>query len=140
MMPLEILLSSQEEMMQLGKKVASSLSSNTILAIQGDLGAGKTTFIKGIVAATLEINPSTINSPTFTYLNIYQGQPTFYHFDLYRLKNEEDFFRLGFVDFLDAGGICCIEWPERIQKILPKETIWVHLSYQDLTKRMLKWA
>jgi tRNA threonylcarbamoyladenosine biosynthesis protein TsaE len=140
MMPLEILLSSQEEMMQFGKKVASSLSSNTVLAIQGDLGAGKTTFIKGIVAATLEISPSTINSPTFTYLNIYQGQPTFFHFDLYRLKNEEDFFRLGFVDFLDAGGICCIEWPERIQKILPKETVWIHLSYQDATKRMLRWA
>lgn len=126
--------------MQLGKEVAPSLPRNSILAIQGDLGAGKTTFIKGIVAAALGINPATINSPTFTYLNIYQGNPPFYHFDLYRLQNEKDFFSLGFADFLDAGGVCCIEWPERIQKILPKETIWVHLSYQDVTKRVLRWA
>ncbi|HSX03817.1 MAG TPA: tRNA (adenosine(37)-N6)-threonylcarbamoyltransferase complex ATPase subunit type 1 TsaE [Rhabdochlamydiaceae bacterium] len=140
MMPLELLSSSEEETDQLGKKLAQQLSRGDILALRGDLGAGKTTLIKGIVSGALEINPAVINSPTFTYLNIYPGEPTFYHFDLYRLKDEKDFFTLGFVEFLDAGGICCIEWPERIQKILPKKTIWIHLIHQDKTKRALRWA
>ncbi|HSX12270.1 MAG TPA: tRNA (adenosine(37)-N6)-threonylcarbamoyltransferase complex ATPase subunit type 1 TsaE [Rhabdochlamydiaceae bacterium] len=132
--------SSQEETQQLGHKLAQQLSPNSVLAVQGDLGAGKTTLIKGIVSSVLGLDPALVNSPTFTYLNIYPGDPVFYHFDLYRIQNENDFFKLGFLDYLDAGGICCIEWPERIRSILPEKTLWIQLAYHDATKRVLKWV
>lgn len=130
----DFISSSQEETEGLGTKLANGLSPSSVLAIQGDLGAGKTTLIKGLAAKLTNVDPANVNSPTFNYLNIYQGPITLYHFDLYRLKDEKDFFKMGFLEFL-SGGVCCIEWPERILKILPKETIWVHLKYQNDQKR-----
>ena len=130
----DFISSSQEETTNFGAMLANAVVPDNIIAIQGDLGAGKTTLIKGLAATLANIDPASVNSPTFNYLNIYQGPITFYHFDLYRLKDEKDFFKMGFLEFL-SGGICCIEWPERIAQILPKETIWVHLKYQNDHKR-----
>lgn len=127
--------SSQDETESIGERLANKLSPNNILAIQGDLGAGKTTLIKGLAAKLANVDPGSVNSPTFNYLNIYQGRITLYHFDLYRLNDEKDFFKMGFLEFLSSGGLCCIEWPERVAKILPKETIWIHLTYQNDQKR-----
>jgi tRNA threonylcarbamoyladenosine biosynthesis protein TsaE len=122
-----IILTGREETIHFGAHFASKLSANSVLALQGDLGAGKTTFVQGL------LNGLTIKdiaqSPTFTYLQIYEG--SIYHFDLYRLKTERDFLLLGFDEFLFAGGITVIEWPERIPSLLPPETPLIHLWHHE---------
>ena len=92
--------------------MAPLLSPNAILALSGELGAGKTTFVQGL-AAGLNIT-ETVTSPTFVYLHSYEGKLPLFHFDLYRLTSANDFEALGFSEYFFAGGICAIEWPERI--------------------------
>lgn len=122
-----IILADSEETIRFGAEFASKLSANSILALQGDLGAGKTTFVQGLLNG---FNISdTAQSPTFTYLHIYGS--AVYHFDLYRLKSDLDFHLLGFDEFLMAGGISVIEWPDRIGSILPPETCLIRLSHYE---------
>ena len=101
-----------------------------IFAFYGPLGAGKTTLIREILKDCGVQGP--ITSPTFTYLNIYkndQGQ-TFYHFDLYRISNLNDFLGAGFDEYLsDTGGICIIEWPEVIESLLKTGVCKVKIDY-----------
>jgi tRNA threonylcarbamoyladenosine biosynthesis protein TsaE len=111
----EFLLSSPEETFELGKKLGQEAHNNAIFCLFGPLGAGKTTFIKGLVEGATKIEGKKVVSPTFVLLNIYQNV---YHFDLYRLKDENEFLALGFEEYLAGGGITCIEWSERIEKIL----------------------
>ena len=117
-------LTTEEETFALGKKLAHEIPSNAILALEGDLGSGKTTFVKGL-AMGLNIREC-IQSPTFVLMNHYPG---LFHFDLYRLKNSEGFLSLGFEECFESGEILAIEWPDRIQDILPQETIYLHFSY-----------
>lgn len=131
--------SSAEETENIGRQIAKTLIPGTILAIQGDLGAGKTTLIKGIALQLLEVCPTIVNSPTFNYLNIYQGNPNLCHFDLYRLKGADDFLKMGFLDFFSNGNICCIEWPERIETILPEQTCWIRMQYNNQDQRYISW-
>ena len=121
---------------QLGQEIGAELKSNSIIALRGDLGSGKTTLVKGIVEGAIGMAPDNVNSPTFTYLNIYSHcKKNIYHFDLYRLRTADDFLALGFDEFFTAGGICCIEWSERILPLLPKETIAIELTWLDQTRR-----
>lgn len=115
---------------QFGRELAQRLLPNAVIALYGDLGAGKTTLVKGIVQALTGIDPHEVVSPTFTYLNVYNGRDNdVYHFDLYRLSGEEDFLSLGFQEYLTQEGVCCIEWPERIPSLLPQNTLAIELSY-----------
>ena len=111
--------------MKLGKR----LQPNSILCFFGDLGAGKTTFIQGLTAGVLGAPTEEVNSPTFTYLNIYRGNSTLYHFDLYRLRDADEFLSMGFDETFDAGGITCIEWAEKISSIIPEGTIYVKMTH-----------
>lgn len=113
------------------------LKKNSIVCFFGDLGAGKTTFIKGLVEGTAEISPDQVNSPTFVYLNIYQGKTTIYHFDLYRLRDVDEFLSMGFEEYFFAGGLCCIEWSEKIEPLLPPQTIRVTIDHQGESKRRI---
>lgn len=117
---------SAEETISFGAAFGASLKPNTVLCLFGELGAGKTTFIKGVVQGATGIAPEQVVSPTFVYLNIYGNV---YHFDLYRLHDCDEFLSLGFEDYFFAGGICCIEWSERIAPILPEGAIYVTLSH-----------
>lgn len=129
---------SQEETFKIGSQLGEKFfSCNNIIAIRGELGAGKTTLIKGLVSSFIENSSEFVNSPTFTYLNTYKGTRTIHHFDLYRLQNEKDFIALGFLDYLDGKEICCIEWPERIFSLLPDHTIMIDIQYLDETKRRI---
>ncbi len=119
-------LSSAEQTLAFGQEMAALLSPNAILALSGDLGAGQTTFVQGL-ALGLGIHEP-VQSPTFVLLNDY-GR--LYHFDLYRLKRGADFTTLGFEEYFQKGGICAIEWPERIQELLPPDTIHIHFSYKE---------
>jgi len=130
--------SSAEETHALGKTFVQSLPSGSVIAFFGDLGAGKTTFIRGLAEGIGAINLRTVCSPTFTFLNIYEGNQTVYHFDLYRLPREEEFFAAGFDAYLQAGGICCIEWAEKIPNALPKHTIKVIFSYLGEESRQIQ--
>lgn len=121
----------------LGAKLGSVLTANSILCFFGDLGAGKTTFIKGLVAALTDVPMEQVNSPTYTYLNIYEGKIPVYHFDLYRLRGEDDFLQMGFDEYFTAGGICCIEWPIRILSILPEEALHFYLTTLSEGKRKI---
>jgi len=116
-----IVLSSPEEMVAYGKKLGASLPPGSILALSGDLGAGKTTFVQGL-ALGLGIDQP-ITSPTFIYFNQYEGKLPLFHFDLYRMKGPEDFLGLGFEEYFEMQGICAIEWPEKVAELLPPRTI-----------------
>ena len=120
---------SAEETHRLGNALSNLLPPNAIIAFFGDLGAGKTTLIRGLVEGVGGIDLREICSPTFTFLNIYQGNKSIYHFDLYRLPREEEFLAAGFEEYFHAGGICCIEWAENIEPLLPSEAITVKFSY-----------
>jgi tRNA threonylcarbamoyladenosine biosynthesis protein TsaE len=119
--------SSAEETYQMGLQFGQTLTLPSVIAFNGNLGSGKTTFIRGIAAA-FGIDEHDVCSPTFTYLNIYQGNVSLYHFDLYRIPNAREFIAAGFEEFLHAGGVCCIEWSEKIASLLPEKTLRVALA------------
>jgi len=121
---------SAEQTLELGLKLGQKLPSNSVVCFFGGLGAGKTTFIKGVAAGVTGTSEQ-VNSPTFIYLNIYSGLKTLYHFDLYRLKSEEEFLSMGFEEFMSSGGVCCLEWSEKIPNLLPEDCIAVTLEPLD---------
>lgn len=119
------------------RNFGKTLSINTVICFFGDLAAGKTTFIKGLLEGAAHINPAEVQSPTFTYLNIYEGSKTAFHFDLYRLKDSSEFLNMGFDEYFEADGICCIEWSERISAYLPDDCIQIFLEHVGEDKRLI---
>lgn len=121
-----IITNSPAETEAVGQKLAASLNGG-VVAFFGDLGAGKTTFVKGMcqgVGYTGEVS-----SPTFAIVHEYiGGRISLYHFDMYRVESPEDLYACGFYDYID-NGILAIEWSEHITDILPENAIKVHLSY-----------
>ncbi|NGX54706.1 MAG: tRNA threonylcarbamoyladenosine biosynthesis protein TsaE [Chlamydiae bacterium] len=124
-----VITNSARETVDLGLRIGESLEKNNVLCFFGDLAAGKTTLIKGIVQQITGIKAETVNSPTFAYLNIYDGPRNVYHFDLYRLNNSSDFLAHGFEEYFSADGVCCIEWSERIEEILPPDHMAIHINH-----------
>ena len=124
----------QEETIALGEKLGSKLDKGMVLALQGDLAGGKTTFTKGIGKA-LNIK-TVINSPTFTIIKIYEGDLTLYHIDAYRLENNE--YDLGISEY-EQDGITVVEWPEYYQSYLPKEYIEIDFKYIDDNSREINF-
>ncbi len=114
------------ETIELGRKIGSLLKKGDVIALQGDLAAGKTTFTKG-VARALDIS-DTITSPTFCLISEYSGKMPLYHFDVYRLQGADDFANLGAEDMIYGDGVCMIEWSEKIMDELPKKTIIIRFS------------
>lgn len=119
-----------QETYDLGTRIGNRLAkSGGVIALRGDLGAGKTLLTKGIAFGAAAVNPEQVQSPTFVHLNIYQGTQPVYHFDLYRLRDSDAFLSMGFEDYLFTAGVCCVEWSERIVDIMPKEAILVTLTH-----------
>lgn len=129
---------SNQETMAIGHRLGLELPDNSVVCFFGNLAAGKTTFIKGLVAAFDEGQHHIVSSPTFVYLHIYPGRKTIYHFDLYRLRDTDEFLSMGFDEMLYAGGICCIEWSERIAEILPPHCIHVEMQHVSENIRQIK--
>lgn len=128
-LPQTFISNSAFETNELGMNFGMQLPSNSVVCFFGDLGAGKTTFIKGLAAGILGTHGDEVNSPTFTYLNIYHGNQTLYHFDLYRLRDADEFLSMGFDEVFDAGGISCVEWSEKIASLIPEEAITVRMAH-----------
>jgi tRNA threonylcarbamoyladenosine biosynthesis protein TsaE len=120
---------STDETINAGYHLGKNLPKNSIVCFFGDLGAGKTTFIRGLTTGADPTRIPQVSSPTFVYLNIYKGIIPIYHFDLYRLQDVDEFLSMGFYEYFSAGGICCIEWSERIYDLLPPQCIQVTLKH-----------
>ena len=129
--------SSPEETVSIGEEIAALLPKNQVVCFTGDLGAGKTTLIKGIVTHITGLPPHEINSPTFNYLNLYEGRETIYHFDCYRLKGPKDFLTRGLDEYF--GALCLIEWPERIASILPANRSMIKIEYHGEKERTIEY-
>ncbi|NRA89871.1 MAG: tRNA (adenosine(37)-N6)-threonylcarbamoyltransferase complex ATPase subunit type 1 TsaE [Simkaniaceae bacterium] len=123
--------------LSIGREIGKRLPPHHTVCLYGDLGAGKTTLIKGIVEELTKTPAHEVNSPTFTYLNIYEGEVTIYHFDCYRLENSKDFLERGLEEYLD--GLCLIEWPERISSLLPKNRSIININYQGKEERVITY-
>ena len=115
-----ILTYNEQETIDAGKQFALTLQPGDVVACYGDLGAGKTRFIKG-VCETLGVHKH-VTSPTFTIMNVYTTETgTIYHFDLYRITSPDELFELGFEEYTTGTGICLIEWAEKAEEMLPRE-------------------
>ena len=111
---------SGEETQKIGEKIGREIIAGTVYTLLGDLGVGKTTFTQGVAVGLGILGP--VNSPTFTILQIYEeGRIPFYHFDVYRIEEEEEMEEVGYDDYFYSDGVCFIEWANRIPNILPQK-------------------
>ena len=133
---MEIITNSEAETILEGKKLGQSLTPGAVVALYGELGAGKTAFTKGL-AEGLGISMS-ISSPTFTIVNEYYGEIPLFHFDMYRLETENELYDIGWDDYLERGGVCAVEWSEKVPNAFPPETIYVKLEDISDNKRRLE--
>lgn len=110
----EILSEDENQTYEIGFNIGSLCFKNTMIMLNGQLGAGKTTLSKGI-AKGLGILDN-VTSPSFAILNIYNGRLPLYHFDLYRLSDESEIYELGFDEYFEGDGVCVVEWPDNLIK------------------------
>ena len=130
-----ILTYNETETAHEGEKLGQSLKPGDIVALYGELGVGKTAFTKGL-AAGLGIE-MTVSSPTFTIVNEYPGEIPLFHFDMYRLENEDELFDIGWDDYHGRGGVCAVEWSEKVPSAFPSGTIVVSIeSLNENTRRL----
>lgn len=129
----EIILNNVEETLRFAERLAGKCREGDVIALEGDLGAGKTTFTKGF-ARGLGIK-RTVNSPTFTIIKEYEGRLPLYHMDVYRVADEmED---LGFEEYFEGEGVTVIEWAHLIEEQLPRERLTIYLYNQGLNERKM---
>lgn len=130
-------INSLEEYPVAARKFIWLMQKNHIFAFYGEMGSGKTTFIKS-VCEELGVKDA-INSPTFAIVNEYEDaeERTIYHFDFYRIKNLSEVYNMGYEEYFYNNAICFIEWPELIEELLPEETIKVTIEEHENGKRTL---
>ncbi len=137
MKPLEIISPSESFTLRLGRALGERLGPNDVVALTGELGAGKTVLAKGIALGAGLANADDVVSPTFTLLNVYQGRLSLYHFDLYRLRDAAELRGESIEETCMLGGITIIEWSERAAGALPAERLEIHLSHESRTSRRI---
>jgi tRNA threonylcarbamoyladenosine biosynthesis protein TsaE len=125
---------SPDETVALGQRLAKHLGAGDVLALYGDLGAGKTHLVKGLCAG-LGVPIASVTSPTFTIVNEYGGDLPVYHFDAYRIERVEEFFELGYEDYFFSDGVSLIEWPERVEGLIPDHAIRLQLTHRGADRR-----
>ena len=128
---------SPDETAGAGRQYASTARAGDIFALRGDLGAGKTQFVKGLVAGLGSSAP--VTSPTFTILHEYEGgRLPAYHFDFYRLDTREAAMRLGLDDYFFGEGVAIVEWADRFPDLIPDRAQWISFELKNETSRVLK--
>ncbi|MCL1864783.1 MAG: tRNA (adenosine(37)-N6)-threonylcarbamoyltransferase complex ATPase subunit type 1 TsaE [Spirochaetes bacterium] len=130
-----IISNSSDETFSLAKSLGEKIQKKSVVAIYGNLGAGKTIFAKGIAAGLCIVDD--ITSPTFSLLEVYEGNITLYHFDLYRIEDPTEFTNLSFEEYWEGDGVSVIEWPEIAESIIPKKRINVYIEYIDENRRKI---
>lgn len=129
--------SSREDTIRIARDFALSLKAGDIVLLDGDLGAGKTVFSKGIVSALSNGKVEAV-SPTFVIMNKYETNPTVYHFDLYRISDSSELEAIGAEEYLFGDGISLVEWPSRVQDYFPKFSIKIYIKKLGDNERLIQ--
>ena len=128
---------SEDETEAIGKALMRLLPDGSVVALRGELGAGKTCLVRGMAAAIG--TAAAVSSPTFIMVNEYEGAPKIYHLDLYRIAEPREVMDLGYEDLFDTpDGICVIEWAERAEKLLPPKRLDITLEHAGKTTRTIR--
>jgi tRNA threonylcarbamoyladenosine biosynthesis protein TsaE len=129
---------SVEQTESVAADLARDLRGGECVALHGDLGAGKTQFVRGLVRG-LGGNPRSVSSPTFVLLNVYDtGRLTVFHLDAYRVGGADDFEAIGFPELLEQGGVVVVEWADRVRDLLPPRAIHVRITPTDEGARTIE--
>jgi tRNA threonylcarbamoyladenosine biosynthesis protein TsaE len=129
---------SPQETERAGREIAAELSAPALVLLIGDLGAGKTTLCKGIIAGLGAAPPEDVVSPTFSLIHEYEGVPKVYHIDLYRLDRMPELETLGLDDLWDQSAIVLIEWGEKFEQALPGAKAEIRLEHIDENRRRIE--
>ena len=127
MIEVEVITNSEKETLDVAYELASKIEKNTVICLNGELGAGKTVFVRGF-CSFFGINE--ISSPTFTLVNEYEGNKKVFHFDVNRLADEYEFYAIGGEEYFE-NGICIVEWSDIIKDVIPKDAIDVRIYKLD---------
>lgn len=125
-----------EDTYTFGYKLGKALGKGDVVCLTGELGAGKTSMVKGI-ARGLGIKED-VTSPTFTIVNEYSGKFPLYHFDVYRILSPDEMMEIGFDEYLYGDGVCVIEWADLIENMIPEEAIWIDIRYLKDDERIIE--
>ena len=134
---MEIKIQSLDQIHEAAREFISAMGDNTVFALYGKMGAGKTTFVKALCE---ELGVSdVITSPTFAIVNEYRGDgtPSVYHFDFYRIDRIEEAFDFGYEEYFFSGNLCLVEWPEKIESLLPDDAMNVRIDVPDEDERVI---
>ena len=126
-------INSLEELEKVAEAVIESLDGRTVVALDAPMGAGKTTLVSHI--AQYLGSEDDVTSPTFAIVNQYEGERTIYHFDMYRIDKIEEALDFGSEEYLSSGELCLVEWPEKIEALLPEDTMVVKIEILSDTAR-----
>lgn len=130
-----IRIASQEELSEVAEAIVGLLGPRTVVALRGEMGAGKTTLIREIAAQLGAAD--TVTSPTFAIVNQYEGRDgrRICHFDFYRIEDVREAYDFGYEEYFYSGDICLVEWPEKIEPLLPDDTVEVRITVDSPTAR-----
>ena len=131
---LHFISENENDTARLGAALAALLPGGTVVALSGTLGAGKTRLVQAI-AGTLGVDRRQVVSPTYVLIQEYHGQKAIYHFDAYRLRDDDEFLALGPDDYFESDGLVLIEWAERVADCLPRERLAIHIEVTGPTQR-----
>lgn len=131
----EFVTHSPEQTQSAAAQLAGALKPGDIIAMRGEMGAGKTAFVHGL-ADGLQVDGE-VASPTYSIVNEYPGKIPLYHFDMYRIYDADELYTTGFFDYLQLGGVCVVEWSENIDWALPENTIIVEIEKLSETDRKI---
>ena len=131
----EFISHSQLETEEMGQKLAEKLPGGSVVAMYGDLGAGKTAFVRGM-AKGMGLS-CRVSSPTFTIVNEYLGERELIHFDMYRLSSADELFDIGWEDYLSRGAVCAVEWSENVQDAFFGDEVVVRIEKLNDTDRKI---
>lgn len=134
---LHITLPDEAATARLGTALAAALPAGSVVALIGTLGAGKTRLVQAIAVA-LGVDPADVLSPTYVIVHEYHGRRPIYHFDAYRLKDDDEFLELGPEEYFDSDGITLIEWADRVERCLPQERLEVRIDVTGPTTRAVQ--
>jgi tRNA threonylcarbamoyladenosine biosynthesis protein TsaE len=131
------LSASEDETARFGRALGAAVTPGMVVALIGHLGAGKTRLVQG-VAAGLEVERQTVNSPTFVLVHEYRGRLPIYHFDTYRLHSLTEFLELGAEEYFAGEGVCLIEWADRVEAVLPADHLGISFEIAGPQARVLR--
>ena len=128
----------EDETLALAESFSQILKGGDVVALRGNLGSGKTVFVKGVARGLGISHVDQVKSPTFVLMHVYPTRIPLYHFDLYRLENDQEIEAIGFEEFLcHPQAITCVEWAEKGERYFPKTTYRIHLEILKLTERSI---